>query len=94
MALVELNDLAAVIVDELPEGPDYPLWRFELRANLHDGDGGEALQKYAVLIARSRVPPQLQNLQGARVRISEDFLGGELAEPGSPVSRRRPKSGQ
>lgn len=50
MAPVELNDLAAVLVGELPDGKGPPICRSGLLGpNLIYGDGGQVLQKFGIV---------------------------------------------
>ena len=73
MSPVELNELAAVLADELPDGCGLPLWRLELRlTNLLHGDMWDVKQKCAVLFTQSRVCLQLEDSQEALVRILEE----------------------
>ena len=77
VAHVELNELAAVFADELPGGFGRPLWRLELRfPNLLHGDGWEVKQKCFVLFTQGRVMLQVEDPQGAPVRIPEEFRLG------------------
>ena len=62
MEPVELNELPAVLADELPDGFGPPLWRLELRwPNLLHGDERKVKQKCIVLLTQVRVILQLED---------------------------------
>ena len=72
-AHAKLNDLAAVLGDELPQGSGSPLYRCQLLCpNLLQCDVGDALQQYVVLIAQLLIAPQLQDSQRALVSLCEE----------------------